>query len=353
MGFHGELLLRIGTAACAPALTIDIDGGVDGIHHRTDLVHRLDVVDTHQVEAEPVDMVLVDPVFHALQHKLAHHRLVRGSLVAAARAVAILSVSGFTIEIVGIGALEVGVFDVIGVVIYHVEDHADASIVEGFHHLLELADAYFWGIGIGGVATLWHVVVHRVVAPVVFVVAETCLIHRTVVVAGQDVDRVHTKLLQVTDGPGLCQCHELAGILRILAVDGEVTMVHLVDHKVGGRLRDGVLILRPSLRIGLREVDDGASLAVHTHGFGEDTRALALSHVEGIELTHQVALHGGLPLFVGDAFHLHALLGLAAKTCFIDTHHNLLRIVRCKEGEHGLLRRIDHFLKRLCCYLLG
>ena len=283
-------------------------------------------------------MVLVDPVFHALQHKLAHHRLVRGSLVAAARAIAVLSVSGFTIEIVGIGALEVGVFDVVGVVIYHVEDHADARIVEGFHHLLELTDAHLRVIGVSGVTTLWHVVVHRVVAPVVFVVAEACLIHRTVVVARQDVDRVHTELFQVTDGPGLCQGHELAGILRILAVDGEVTMVHLVDHKVGGRLRDGVLILRPSLRIGLREVDDGASLAVHTHGFGEDTRAFALSHVEGIELTHQVAFDGGLPLFVGDALHLDGFSGFAAKSCFIDTHHYLLRVIGCKEGEHGLLR---------------
>ena len=84
MGFHGELLLGIGAAACTPAFTIDIDRGVDGIHHRTDLVHRPDVVDTHQVETETVDMVLVDPVFYALQHELTHHGLVRGSFVAAA-----------------------------------------------------------------------------------------------------------------------------------------------------------------------------------------------------------------------------------------------------------------------------
>ena len=76
MGLHGELLLRIGTGACTPTFTIDIDGGVDGIHHLADLIHRLDVMDTHQVEAEAVDMVFVDPVFHALQHELAHHRLV-------------------------------------------------------------------------------------------------------------------------------------------------------------------------------------------------------------------------------------------------------------------------------------
>ena len=151
-------------------------------------------------------------------------------------------------------------------------------------------------------------------------------------------DSVHTELFQVTDGPGLCQGHELARILGIGAVDGEVTMVHLVDHEVGGRLCHGMLILRPSLRIGLREVDDGASLAVHTHGFGEDTRALALSHVEGIELTHQVAFDGGLPLFVGDAFHLDGLSCFAAKPFIIDTHDNLLCIVRCKEGEYGLLR---------------
>ena len=84
VGLHAELFLGIGTGACAPAFAVDEDGGVDGIDHRADLIHRLDVVDAHEVEAEAVDVVFVDPVFDAFEHELAHHGFIRGSLVATA-----------------------------------------------------------------------------------------------------------------------------------------------------------------------------------------------------------------------------------------------------------------------------
>ena len=72
---HGELLCRISTAACTPALTIDIDARIDAVNHLTDSLHGLDIVNTHQVEAESVNMEFINPVLHALQHKLAHQRL--------------------------------------------------------------------------------------------------------------------------------------------------------------------------------------------------------------------------------------------------------------------------------------
>ena len=72
---HGEFLRRISTAACTPALTIDIDTRIDAVYHLTDSLHGLDIVNTHQVEAEAVDMEFINPVLHALKHKLAHQRL--------------------------------------------------------------------------------------------------------------------------------------------------------------------------------------------------------------------------------------------------------------------------------------
>ena len=67
--------------------------------------------------------------------------------------------------------------DVVGMVIDHVEDDADACLVEGLNHLFELADAGVRTVGIRRIAALWHVVVDGVVAPVVFVVSETRLVH--------------------------------------------------------------------------------------------------------------------------------------------------------------------------------
>ena len=116
----------------------------------------------------------------------------------------------------------------------------------------------------------------------------------------------------MVDSPGLSQSHELAWILRILTIDREVAMVHLVDNQICRRFCDRTLITAPVLRIGAGHIDDGATLTVGTYGLGKDTRALALTHVEGVELSHQVALDGGCPAFVASLLHFYAFDGLAA-----------------------------------------
>ena len=87
VGFRGQFFLRIGARACTPSLTIYIYGGVYLLHFGLNTVHRFDVVNAHQVYSEPVDVVLLRPMFHRLYHKLAHQRLLAGRFVAATRPV--------------------------------------------------------------------------------------------------------------------------------------------------------------------------------------------------------------------------------------------------------------------------
>ena len=166
-------------------------------------------------------------------------------------------------------------------------------------------------------------------------------------------DGIDTKLLQVGDGPWLCQGEELALVLGILTGDGKVAVVHLVDDEVGRRLADGMTILCPAFGIGLCKVDDGASLAIDAYSLGKDTRTLAEAHVEGVELAHEVATDGSCPLLVGGALHLHSLHGLAVESLLIDAQCDALGIVGCKEGKLGFLRGIVDFLKGLCYHFVG
>ena len=197
VSLHGKQLVGHGTCSCAPALAIDEDGGVYGIDSLSYLVHSLYVVDAHEVEAEPVDMILVDPVFNALNHEQPHHWLLRSRLVAAAGAVGVArrrtvgNVGYLTVVVVRKSPLEVGTVYVVGVVIDHVEDDADASLVKSLNHLLELTNAHLGLIGVGGVAALGHVVVHWVIAPVELRLVEACLIDRSIVIARKDVDGVY------------------------------------------------------------------------------------------------------------------------------------------------------------------
>ncbi len=193
-----------------PSLAIYKYGGVNLIHGLSDGVHSFNIVATHQVEAEAVDMIFVNPVFHRLYHEAAHHGLFGGRLVAAAGAVGVSPVGILAVIIVGIGLLEIGVIDVVGMVIHHVENHADACLVEGLHHLLELADAAERIVGVGAVAALGHVIVHGIVAPVVLVVLEPRLVDRTIVVAGQDMNGIHAQFFQVANSLRLGQRQELS-----------------------------------------------------------------------------------------------------------------------------------------------
>ena len=271
-------------------------------------------------------MELLYPILDGLQHEAAHHGLLRGGLVATARTVGILSVGSLAIIVVGIGALEIGVVDVVGVVIHHVEDDGNACLVQGLHHLLELLDTGNGVVGVGGIAALGHVVVDRVVAPVVLVVAKTRLIDRAVVVAGQDVHGIDTQRLQVAEGPRLGEGEELARILGIWTGDGEVAVMQLINHQVGRRLHDGTLVAAPVVRKRLRRIDDGGTLSVDSHGLGKDSGALATPHVEGVEASHEVTLHGGRPQPVSIG-HLDSLQSLASYAVLIDSYYHLLR--RC------------------------
>ena len=180
-------------------------------------------------------------------------------------------------------------------IIHHIEDDGNADLVQGLHHLFELADAHLRAIGVGGVAAVRHVIVHRVVAPVVLRFVEACLVHRAKVVAGQQVNSRDAQLLQMADGPRLRQCQELTRILGIGMGNGEVAVMHLVDNHVGRRLTHQTAVTVPPFRIGGLPVDNGSAPPVHTHSGGKHTRCLAPSYVEGIELTHQVTFHGGRP----------------------------------------------------------
>ena len=118
--------------------------------------------------------------------------------------------------------------------------------------------------------------------------------------------------------------------------NGEVAVVHLIDHQVGGRLTDGVLVLVPALRIGIAQCHDGATLAIDAHSLGKDAGTLAASHVEGIEAAHEVALYRSRP-DIALTLHLDGLQRLAAQSLAIDTHLDTLGISRGKQAENGLL----------------
>ena len=62
------------------------------------------------------------------------------------------------------------------VVINNVHNHADTCCVELLNHSFEFDDTGSRVVRVSRITTFWHVVVFRVVAPVVFVVGKTSFV---------------------------------------------------------------------------------------------------------------------------------------------------------------------------------
>ena len=142
-----------------------------------------------------------------------------------------------------------------------------------------------------------------------------------------------TQLLQVIDTSGQSTCvlgalfgksKELTSVLYSrLRIEGEVTMVHLIEDYVGEILQLGTFIILPTVGIGGSHVDDGSTLTVDTCCLAEDAgcliKPLAVNlHLEGVELTFEVARDALGPLTSHTLYHVVLTVGSAAFTCGVD-----------------------------------
>ena len=77
--FIGVLLVRAKYASWMvphfPAFTEDDDRRINLVERFAYGVHRLNVMDPHQVETEPIDSIVLCPVRHRVDDVLAHHQL--------------------------------------------------------------------------------------------------------------------------------------------------------------------------------------------------------------------------------------------------------------------------------------
>ena len=156
------------------------------------------------------------------------------------------------------------------------------------------------------------------------------------------------------DSPVLGQCEELAGIFGALplrenlvgievyvACNGEITVMHLVDNKVGRRLQGRAYIILPARRVCLRHVYDSTVASVHAHGLSEYAHREAAVDVEMIGLVFYIAFHGCRPNTVSGVFHLHFLFSLTVLIKYI----HFLGIGRGKEFERRCAWCVCYFVK--------
>ena len=232
-------------------------------------------------------------------------------------------------------------------VVHHVENHSYASLVQCLHHLLELLDSCGREIGVGGIAALGHIVVLRVVAPVVLRRVEACLVNRGIVERRQDVYGVHAERLQIFCRLGFRERKKFALVLQARRrVDGEIAVVELIDDEVAGRLQWRTLVLQPTVGVGAAHVYYGGTVSVHPHSLGKETGAFAVAGVEGVELAAYVAFHLSAPQSVFRLLHPDGFYGFAVCAVVVEAQGGFIGRVQC---EDSLVFGIEHLVEDALC----
>ena len=354
---HGPFFRRQGRVGRKPAFAVYKDRRVDLRQFFPDAVHRFDVVYSHQVEPESVDMVLLRPEFDGFDDVMPYHFAFRSRLIAAARGVRVGTVGILAVKVTGDGKVEVRTVDRGRVVVDHVEDDAHPVPMQAFHHLLELADACH-GVGrIGGVTAFRNVVVLRVVSPVVGLVRQPRLVHRRIVEGGEDVYMRYAQFLEMIQtgclpfggfGAGFGQGQKFALVADSgIRGDAEIAVVQFVENNVGIHFQFGRTIRFPAFRIGLVPVDHGRPVAVYADRLGPDAGRFVqpfplFLDLEGVESPFQIALRRDAPCSVVGGPHLQPLLRFPAFARSVEVQPDLVGRGRPKRKD-GTLRGVCQF----------
>ena len=162
-------------------------------------------------------------------------------------------------------------------------------------------------------------------------------------------DGIDAEVLEIFDSLRFGKGKILALILQTRCRrNREITYVELVDNEVGWRLDGRTHILVPSHRVGIIEINDGATVSVDANCLGEGSRRFSLTDIEGIELTLQIALHGSSPSFIAHLLHLQRLVSLTFLSILIKTDGNRRLAGRWGiENKHGFLLGIHHLIECL------
>jgi len=66
---------------------MDEEVRIDGFRRGSHFFHRLEIVETHEVETEAAALVLFGPIGRRIEHELPHHKVFGSRLVAATRSI--------------------------------------------------------------------------------------------------------------------------------------------------------------------------------------------------------------------------------------------------------------------------
>ena len=140
-------------------------------------------------------MVFSCPVTDRFYNVFAHHRLLRGNLIATGRCIGI-SGSVHPVIIIRLTFLQTAV-QIIGVIVHHIHDHSDALPVKSRNHFFHFPDTHFSMERVRRKRSLRYIVIQRIVSPVILPLLLCCLINTCKIIHRHDLHMRNTERFEI------------------------------------------------------------------------------------------------------------------------------------------------------------
>ncbi len=107
-----------------------------------DQIHGLDVMNTHQINPKPIDVILLHPMTHGLQHEFPKHRTFASGLIATCGCIGKSSLRILAVIVAGHQLVEIRLFGQRRMVVDYIHDDPDPFLVQRLYQLLEFVDPH-------------------------------------------------------------------------------------------------------------------------------------------------------------------------------------------------------------------
>ncbi len=343
-----------------PTLAVNHNVGIDCGELVVQRVHGVDIVQRHEVETESVYFIFFRPILNRINHETTEHIAVGRRLIAAARTVVERPVVGRAEVITGHKRLEIGRLRIGNMVVNNVHNYLNTCVVKRHNHLLHFVDALCAVCGVGRIRALGHVVVERVVAPIILARLVVRRLVKAFAHAGKIEQRLemHLRDAQILDiiergrltvavlGARFGKTEEFTSVgfghARAL-VYRQIAKLSLVNNGAGIRRKRRIGLICPAVGIGRGKVEYHAALAVASRASRVRVDYLARRAAHGnsvrVILAVKVAVDTDGIFALVAARHSDGLNGFAALARIVNLNADCRRRRR-PHRKYGFLRRI-------------
>ena len=155
-------------------------------------------MNSHKVKSKTINIILFCPVIYRFYHKFPVHSTGASCGIPTARLIIVCHISVNFIIVIRHNLIKIRICRVICMIVHHVHNNFNSSIVECLNHFLRFSNSYITIVWVTGIRTFRYIKILRIISPVIITsqrISYPCFIYRCIIIHRHKLHMGHTKFL--------------------------------------------------------------------------------------------------------------------------------------------------------------